>query len=250
MKKFFILFALILIQGCSSGGDSSNVDTNSSPIADAGNDQTVLVGIAVSLIGSNSTDADSDQLTYFWSFESKPANSTSIIFDENTAFASFTPDIEGEYIVQLSVNDGLASGLDTMMVAATRPSGASVATLYFINDFAGEIISIIGACSSGICDTYLTITSTDPNDTTPNIIEQADFGSTAVGFTVLPECDVLWKIEPVIKDKSPSADDNDMIAATLDMQLFSCGESYTCRLSNLRPFVTGTIADIECTLNL
>ena len=63
------MFFLILIQGCSSGGDSSNVDTNSSPIADAGNDQTVFVGIAVSLIGSNSTDADSDQLTYFWSFE-------------------------------------------------------------------------------------------------------------------------------------------------------------------------------------
>jgi hypothetical protein len=40
--------------------------TNTPPVADAGEDQTVAAGVTVVLDGTNSADADNDQLLYFW----------------------------------------------------------------------------------------------------------------------------------------------------------------------------------------
>ena len=78
---------------------------NSTPVADAGADQTAYAcadGMAeVKLDGSGSYDADGDELTYLWSW----------IVDSNEMTATgIDPNIElpvGEHIIELIVNDGI-----------------------------------------------------------------------------------------------------------------------------------------------
>jgi hypothetical protein len=78
---------------------------NNPPVADAGDDQAIYVcidGIAeVTLDGSDSSDIDYNELTYYWSW---------MIDDEIYDANGVAPIIElpvGKYIIQLIVNDGI-----------------------------------------------------------------------------------------------------------------------------------------------
>jgi hypothetical protein len=72
---------------------------NTKPVADAGQDQTVVVGETVQLDGSGSSDADSDPLTYQWSLTTRPENSAATIVNPTTQKPSFVPDQVGLYVV-------------------------------------------------------------------------------------------------------------------------------------------------------
>jgi probable HAF family extracellular repeat protein len=79
--------------------------TNSPPVADAGDDQIVYLcadGAAeVELDGSGSTDADGDELEYYWTWEIEGA-----VFDAN----GVSPIIElpvGLHTIELTVDDGV-----------------------------------------------------------------------------------------------------------------------------------------------
>ncbi len=60
-----------------SGVTTVPIDTL--PVANAGPNQTVPIGTAVTLDGSASSDLDGDDLTFQWTFLSKPANSTAAL---------------------------------------------------------------------------------------------------------------------------------------------------------------------------
>ncbi len=62
---------------------------NSSPIANAGPDQTPLVDDTVTLDGSGSSDGNGDGLTYSWSFISKPQAATATLSDSTTVDPTF-----------------------------------------------------------------------------------------------------------------------------------------------------------------
>lgn len=108
--------------------------SNSAPVANAGADQNVKVGNIVYLDGSGSTDADNDGLSYNWSFVSKPAGSSADFDDNTVSNPSFSADIEGAYVINLVVNDGLEdSTVDTVKVDAIQPR----VRLYKAPDFWG-----------------------------------------------------------------------------------------------------------------
>ena len=91
---------------------------NTAPVADAGADATSPVGVATMLDGTGSTDGDGDPLTYAWSIISAPAGSAAALSDASAAKPSLTPDIAGQYVVQLIVNDGtIDSAADTVTVS-------------------------------------------------------------------------------------------------------------------------------------
>ncbi|MEM9378911.1 MAG: Ig-like domain-containing protein [Planctomycetota bacterium] len=81
---------------------------NQPPVADAGGDAVVLLGGPVLLDGFGSTDPDDDALQYEWTLLSAPAGSTAALAGASTAAPSLTPDIEGDYLVQLVVSDSFA----------------------------------------------------------------------------------------------------------------------------------------------
>jgi hypothetical protein len=90
---------------------------NLPPQADAGEDQTADVGREVVLEGGG-TDPDSSELTYFWSFVSRPTGSNAAISGAVTDTARFTPDVEGTYEIELKVSDEESSDTDTVVVTA------------------------------------------------------------------------------------------------------------------------------------
>jgi hypothetical protein len=107
-----------------SAPDSAIVSTtNSAPVANAGPDQSnVALGATITLDGSQSSDADGHPLTFAWSLISRPSGSAATLAGTTTATPDFVPDVAGDYVAQLIVNDGFVnSAPDTVRVTAAPP---------------------------------------------------------------------------------------------------------------------------------
>lgn len=79
---------------------------NAAPVANACASQNVVAGRVVTLNGSASSDANNDLLSYVGTLISKPAGSSSVLLSTTSATPTFLPDVPGEYVVSLIVNDG------------------------------------------------------------------------------------------------------------------------------------------------
>lgn len=101
------MFLVVLYLGQTGCGDSGSGagDTAAEVSANAGDDQEILVGEATSLDGLSSSRVK----TAAWSFVSTPDGSSASITNSDSLTASFTPDVEGEYVIQLSINGGGAT---------------------------------------------------------------------------------------------------------------------------------------------
>jgi hypothetical protein len=98
---------------------------NSDPVANAGINQNVVLGSTVTLDGTNSTDANRDQLSFRWVMMSKPTNSAALLANATSAKPTFLADVLGTYVITLIVNDGK---VDSTIVATTvTVSSANVA---------------------------------------------------------------------------------------------------------------------------
>ena len=86
--------------------------------SNAGLDQNTPIGL-ITLDGSNSGDALSHTLSYSWEIIKVPDTSlitNSDLSDSSLINPTFTPDIIGDYIIQLSVNDGTLTDTDTVTI--------------------------------------------------------------------------------------------------------------------------------------
>jgi len=91
---------------------------NRAPIADAGYEQACEPRREVTLDGSASYDLDEDDtLSYSWSQISGPSVE---ILDPNTQTPRFTPNLIGEYVFELLVNDGAATSLPDTVTVVSR----------------------------------------------------------------------------------------------------------------------------------
>lgn len=126
----YVLQLIVSDGDLASAPDTVTVSTlNVRPVANAGADQSgVLVGTAVSLDGSASSDANGDPLSYSWSFASRPAGSAATLTGAGSAIAGFVPDVGGTYLAQLIVNDGHENSLpDSAVVEVVAGNGAPFA---------------------------------------------------------------------------------------------------------------------------
>ena len=103
------------------------VSANTVPVADAGEQQTVIVGDTVQLDGSGSFDADGDTLTYRWKL-SRPEGSNTTLSDEAAKNPTFVPDVggvegRGIYVAWLTVNDGKKNSLGQGVGVTVLPGG-------------------------------------------------------------------------------------------------------------------------------
>jgi hypothetical protein len=102
--------------------------SNTAPVANAGPNQTVKVGVTVALSGSTSTDADGNSLTYQWSFVSVPTGSAATIVSPTAVKPTFMADKAGDYLVRLIVNDGIVNSAPaTVTITTTGGNTAPVA---------------------------------------------------------------------------------------------------------------------------
>ena len=94
---------------------------NRAPMANAGDNATVDAGVSVMLDGSGSTDPDSDELTYAWTLN-VPDGSMAALAGADSAMPSFTTDVVGGYVAELTVNDGEFSDSDSVTITAVDPA--------------------------------------------------------------------------------------------------------------------------------
>jgi hypothetical protein len=107
---------------------NATVSANSSPIADAGTNQSATSGSTVLLDGTGSIDPDGDPLTYEWIFSRLPSSSNLTDADisaASTDSASFAPDVNGSYRVRLKVNDGLLNATDQSVITVYASGSAN-----------------------------------------------------------------------------------------------------------------------------
>jgi hypothetical protein len=113
-----------------------NVDApNAPPIADAGPDQSLVIGAVAQLSGAGSRDPDGDQFNCIWTMVSAPPGSVAalqnISIPEAACSPRFSPDYIGQYAVQLVVQerstaDMLQSTPDVVYVQVAEQGGGSV----------------------------------------------------------------------------------------------------------------------------
>ncbi|MGI9344301.1 MAG: PKD domain-containing protein, partial [Gammaproteobacteria bacterium] len=112
---------------------SATPPANRAPVADAGPNQSVNTGSAVALDGTDSSDPDGDTITHAWTL-SAPAGSSATLSGADTATPSFTPDVDGDYVATLVVNDGnLDSDPDMVTVTASTTISLNGFVLYADN---------------------------------------------------------------------------------------------------------------------
>lgn len=134
-----------------SAADSvSLITANSVPVADAGPDQTALVGETVTMDGTASSDVDGDPLSFAWSISSQPVGSASSLSDPTASMPTLLIDVAGTYQLQLIVNDGsVDSAPDTVVVSTTNTAPVADAgpdQSPFVND----LITLDGSASSDV----------------------------------------------------------------------------------------------------
>lgn len=112
--------------GALTGEDTVQITaqpSNVQPYADAGTDRGSRTVQPGSLDGSGSSDPDGGPvpLTFLWSIVSRPAASAlgpDALSGAGTSVLSFTPDVEGPYLLRLTVFDGAAIDEDNVLVVA------------------------------------------------------------------------------------------------------------------------------------
>lgn len=181
----------LLLAGCSTGltalGDTDliptdpNVDTdvddtdlpldtddtdvpapNNAPNADAGADQTGLVGAVIELDASGSSDPDGDTLAYLWIMQSSPGGWTGEVINDTRVDAQFFANQPGTYVVELQVDDGEFAASDTVTVVVEQPNEVPVANAgadQYVDE--GDLVQLVGTGSydpdSDPLDYYWTI---------------------------------------------------------------------------------------------
>lgn len=128
---------------------------NSAPIAFPGANVTVLNGVALTLDGTGSTDANNDPLTYKWTLISKPANSAAILSSLTAEKPTFRPDVPGTYVVNLTVNDGF---IDSSTVSLAIVSNAAPVAIAGVDQTVklGALVKLDGNKSTDLNNDTLT----------------------------------------------------------------------------------------------
>ena len=94
---------------------------NRAPTAHAGDDAIVDAGESAMLDGSGSEDPDGDVLSYAWVLAA-PDGSAAELVAADTAMPSFTTDVIGDYVAELTVSDGEFSDSDSVTITAVDPA--------------------------------------------------------------------------------------------------------------------------------
>jgi len=182
--------------------DSVVISTeNSTPVADAGLDQSVPAGGAVGLDGSSSHDPDGTPLTFSWSLTSIPAGSAAALSNPAAAAPSFVADLSGTYVAQLIVSDGLLDSVpDTVAITAgtpevtlegTDPNGSESGP-----DPAAFTFTRTGSTASALTVEY-SVAGSAINGTDYNLIESSitiPAGSASADLVVLPVDDAAFEL--------------------------------------------------------
>lgn len=115
-------FSLIVNNGTENSAADTVTITVTPPLAVAGADTGLSTLETITLDGSNSSDASNAPLTYLWEIFSSPAASNPVLSNATRVNPTFTTDTEGEYTLNLTVNNGTESSMpDSITLSVSTP---------------------------------------------------------------------------------------------------------------------------------
>lgn len=137
------------------------------PVADAGKNINALLQSTTKVDGSSSYDPTNKLLAYKWLLKKKPTGSQAILIGATLPNPGIIPDVAGDYVVSLVVNNGLAdSTVDEVTIkafATVSPPNANAGAE--INALRGQGVTLDGSQSddpNGIGLTYQWLFSAIP----------------------------------------------------------------------------------------
>ena len=124
MVKLALIIFVTMQMSCGDGSSTTTTVT-----ASAGDDRDVLVNTATALDGNSSVGVR----TVSWTLESQPSGSSATLSGSTTLTPSFTPDVTGAYVIELSINgnsstDSVTITAKSIVAAITLGSGSTVTT--------------------------------------------------------------------------------------------------------------------------
>ena len=155
---------------------------NVAPNADAGTDLVVQLGAGATLDGAASNDPDSGPgpLSFQWTFVSVPVDSflTDADLSGTTTIApSFTPDVEGFYLLRLDVSDGDLTDMDQVQVKA-NVAPVAVDDAFAVDEDTGlnaPAPGVLGNDSDGTSDPLTAVLNTDVSNGTLTLNPNGSF---------------------------------------------------------------------------
>ncbi len=190
--------------------------TNTPPVADAASDQNVITLRQVQLNGSGSSDAENDPLTYAWTIDNRPAGSTASISNATIINPTFTPDIDGTYVLKLTVNDGVPdnNATDTVTIIST-PNTKPVANAGLNQNILSlQQVQLDGSGSSDAENDALTYAWTliGPTNSTATLSD-----ATIVNPTFTPDLGGEYILKLIVNDGLSSSDPSVDSAVTISV---------------------------------
>ncbi|MBW6512921.1 MAG: PKD domain-containing protein [Desulfuromonadaceae bacterium] len=237
MKNFMLLGVCVLfaiLTGCGGEGDVFNEEiTNVAPIANAGANLSVETGSVVTLNGG-ATDADGDLVTFLWEFMSRPSGSSSSLSSPISANPSFTADLDGSYVLLLTVNDGIESSpADMIVVISSSLNATPVANAGADqNVVTNSTVSLYGSGSSDADGDLLSYQWTFVSIPPGSIASLSD--STAPTPTFVADLDGSYVLNLIVNDGTVDSQVNNMaVTCTSDYSgLFSKSVSSSTSKTN------------------
>ena len=139
----------VLILACGEAKDEEEAIVCDAPLAEAGEDQDIALGMSATLDGAGSTWCeDLGEPTFSWAFVSMPSDSS--VSDQSlsdnrssTAVTSqFLPDVSGEYVLSLQIDDGENVSADDYVVITALSTDAPPSANCG-GDYTGQIGQIV-----------------------------------------------------------------------------------------------------------
>ncbi len=113
--------------------------------------------VLTTLDGSTSSDPEGRTLTYAWRLISRPAGATAGIMNSISAQATLTPDLAGDWLIGLTVNDGYQTSAEVQHTVTAAANAAPIAAITVTPPGAGQYTNLEWTLSGA--------TSSDPDGT-------------------------------------------------------------------------------------
>jgi trimeric autotransporter adhesin len=183
------------------------------PTANAGPNQTAIVGQTVQLNGSG-TDPQNLPLTFQWALISKPAGSAATLSSTVIPNPTFVPDLPGTYIAQLTVNNGFLSSAPATVTISTTCSQPTANPGPNQNAIVGTTVTLDGSGSGDACHdplTYAWSFTTRPAGSTATLS-----GATTVSPSFVPDVAGTYVVQLIVNNGFTSSN-----PATVTITAFS-----------------------------
>jgi len=176
------------------------ITNNSAPIANAGEDETIQTQVVYELDGSNSSDADNNPLSFQWMLVSKPTASNVVILNSTSVNPTFTPDVDGTYVLSLIVSDDtFSSAQSTITLIAQSPNEPPIAVAGTNQEVDTlTLVTLDGGASSDLEGADLSFTWVLSSKPTGSNVSLNNAMSVNPSFT--PDLIGTYKIELTVND--------------------------------------------------